>query len=203
MNAVPRMAITIRVSPRCPAAAAMTAVDTTVPVMIPSPLIIPSGSRSRSTCGAAWPRSCLAIWRQVNPSLGPPSRCTSCSFGRERVPSHILGSEKIVNNRCGSLGAVGFHRQIIELPVEFVCDRCSDDIRVACGVVHASAGSIAVKSVRHVEGLLEMVSEREVQERLLVGHEFHRGGEPALHDGHVTGRKVPVEVGYEAAHLQP
>lgn|SRR5215212_7151530 len=38
-----------RVSSRYPAAAAMTSADTTVPVMTPSSLIIPSGSRSAST----------------------------------------------------------------------------------------------------------------------------------------------------------
>src|SRR5215207_6056828 len=66
MNAVARIAITSRVSSRCPTDAAITAADTTVPVMTPSPLIIPSGSRSGFTSGAVRRLSFVLMWLPVS-----------------------------------------------------------------------------------------------------------------------------------------
>jgi hypothetical protein len=45
-----------------------------------------------------------------------------------------------------------------------------------------------------MEVLLEVVLEREVDERPLVGRQLHRGGESALHDRKVAGRQVLVEI---------
>ena len=45
-----------------------------------------------------------------------------------------------------------------------------------------------------MEVLLEVVLEREVEERPAVGGQLHRGRQAALHDGEVAGGQVPVEV---------
>ena len=51
--------------------------------------------------------------------------------------------------------------------------------------------------------LLEVVAQREVQERPARGGELHRGRQPALHDRQVAGREVPVQVGDEGTDLHP
>ena len=45
-----------------------------------------------------------------------------------------------------------------------------------------------------VEVLLEVVAEREVDERPAVRGQLHRGGQPALDDGQVAGGEMAVEV---------
>ena len=51
--------------------------------------------------------------------------------------------------------------------------------------------------------LLEVVAQREVQERPARGRELHRRGQPALDDRQVAGRQVPVQVGDEGTDLHP
>jgi hypothetical protein len=53
--------------------------------------------------------------------------------------------------------------------------------------------------VADVAVLLEMVAQREVQERSAARSQLHRRGKSALDDGQVAGRKVPVEVRNEGA----
>ena len=54
-----------------------------------------------------------------------------------------------------------------------------------------------------VEVLLEVVAQREDQERALVGGQLHRGGQAALDDGEVAGGEVLVEVVHVGADLEP
>ena len=63
------------------------------------------------------------------------------------------------------------------------------------------AGAIAVEPVGHVEVLLEMVPEREIEERRSRRRQLHAGGEAALHERQIAGGEMPVEVGHEGAHL--
>src|SRR4029077_16368638 len=60
-------------------------------------------------------------------------------------------------------------------------------------VVHAWAGAIAGQPVPDVEVLLEVVSEREVQERALGGGQLHGGGQAALDYGEVAGAQMLIE----------
>src|SRR2546430_6192493 len=55
----------------------------------------------------------------------------------------------------------------------------------------------------HVHVLLEVVPQREVEERPTAGGQLHRRGETALHDREITSRKVPVEVVHVGNHLEP
>jgi hypothetical protein len=65
-----------------------------------------------------------------------------------------------------------------------------------------AAGAIAVQAVPDVEVLLEVMPQREVEERPLRCGQLHRRRQPALHDGQVAHRQVPVEAIDVAAHLQ-
>src|ERR1700761_2387922 len=52
--------------------------------------------------------------------------------------------------------------------------------------------------VVHVELLLEVVAEWEVEKRAPVGGEFHRGGQTALDHRQVAGRQVAFQIGHVA-----
>ena len=60
--------------------------------------------------------------------------------------------------------------------------------------IHPSAGAIAVEAVGDVHVLLEVVAQREVEERPLAGGQLHRGGQAALDHREVARREVAVEV---------
>ncbi len=62
---------------------------------------------------------------------------------------------------------------------------------------------MAVEPVAHVEVLLEVVAEREVQERPPAGGQLHRGGQAALDDGEVAGGQVAVELVDVGPDFQP
>ena len=68
-------------------------------------------------------------------------------------------------------------------------------------VRHAPAGAVAVEAVPHVEVLLEVVAQREVEERPPGGRELHRRRQAALDDGEVAGGEVPVQVRHERPDL--
>ena len=54
-----------------------------------------------------------------------------------------------------------------------------------------------------MEVLLEVVAQREVEERPPVGGQLHRRGQPALDHREVAGGELPVEVGHVRADLEP
>ena len=56
------------------------------------------------------------------------------------------------------------------------------------------AGAVTLEPVPHVEVLLEVVPEREEEERASVRGQLHRRREPALDDGEVAGGQVPIQV---------
>ena len=70
------------------------------------------------------------------------------------------------------------------------------------GEVHAHAGPVLVEPVAHVEVLLEVVGEREVQERSLGRGELHRRRQPTLHDRQVAHGEVAVEAVDVAVDLE-
>ena len=65
------------------------------------------------------------------------------------------------------------------------------DIRPPCAV--------ALEAVMHVEVLLKVMGQREVDERTLVRRQLHRGGQPSLNHRQITSGKVAVEVVHVAA----
>ena len=69
--------------------------------------------------------------------------------------------------------------------------------------VHAAAGAVALEPVADVEVLLEVVAQREVEERPLLRGQLHRGRQAALHDRQVAGGQVPVEVVDVGHDLEP
>ena len=70
-------------------------------------------------------------------------------------------------------------------------------------VVDQPPGAVPVEPVPYVELLLEVVPQRDVEERPPVRGQLHRRGEPALHDGEVAHRQVPPQVVHVRAHLEP
>ena len=69
--------------------------------------------------------------------------------------------------------------------------------------VHAASGAVALESVADVEVLLEVVAEREVEERASVRRQLHRRRQAALDDGEIAGGEVPVELVHVGADLEP
>ena len=67
--------------------------------------------------------------------------------------------------------------------------------------VHVPAGAVAVEAVPHVAVLLEVVAQREVEERPPGGGELHRRREAALDDREVAGGEVAVQVRHERPDL--
>ena len=54
--------------------------------------------------------------------------------------------------------------------------------------------SVSIEAVPHMDLLLEVMPEGEVEERALAGHEFHGRRQPALNNRRVAGRQVQGEV---------
>src|SRR2546425_13242973 len=71
---------------------------------------------------------------------------------------------------------------IVDLAAELLADRSRDLVRTVVLEVHAAARAIALEPVAHVEVLLEVVPQREVEERPAVRSELHRRRQPALDD---------------------
>ena len=76
-------------------------------------------------------------------------------------------------------------------------------IGVGLGVVHPPAGPVLRQPVRHVHLLLDVVGEREVQERPTGRHQLHRRAQTALDDGEVARGELPVQVRHVAPDLHP
>ena len=60
--------------------------------------------------------------------------------------------------------------------------RSSTEMTMVLATPTPPAGTVAGQPVGYVEGLLEMMAEREVEERPAAGHEFHGRRQPALDD---------------------
>ena len=93
------------------------------------------------------------------------------------VPAVLTGfllEEAGEQRRCPG-GAVGGDRTVVDPAANFSGDRCGDVGWLGGLVVHAPACLVAVEPVADVEVLLEVVAEREVQERPLTRGQFHRG----------------------------
>src|ERR1700735_855006 len=87
-----------------------------------------------------------------------PGRGTTSGPGRRLL-------EEVGEQGCGAGGAVGGDRAVVDLAADLGGDRGGDAGRFGGVVVHAASGAVAVQPVAYVEVLLEVVAEREVQER--------------------------------------
>ena len=59
-----------------------------------------------------------------------------------------------------------------------------------------------VEPVADVEVLLEVVAERDVEERPPCGGQLHASRQASLHDGQIAGGEVSIRLVDEAVHLQ-
>ena len=73
-------------------------------------------------------------------------------------------------------------------------NRLGDRVRLRRVDVQAAVRAVAGQAVADVEVLLEVIPEREVEERRLCRDELHPRREPALDDRHVADRQVPVQL---------
>jgi hypothetical protein len=62
---------------------------------------------------------------------------------------------------------------------------------------------VPVQTVLDGTLLLEVLPEREVQERASVRDELHGRGEPALYDRRIAGGEMQVQVRHVSAHVDP
>src|SRR4029077_3829033 len=118
--------------------------------------------------------------------------------GRGRLLSEQRGDEP-----RGPVGAVERHLRGVDRLAEVLEHRGAQGLRARAVVVEADAGAETIEAPRHVELLLEVVAEREVEERGAERGQLHGGGEPALDDREIGGRVVLEEVRHELAHLDP
>ena len=73
-------------------------------------------------------------------------------------------------------------------------DGRGDRLRRRSAEVHRATGSIAIESMADMEVLLEVMPQREIDERPPVRGQLHRGRQPALDQRNVTDREMPVEL---------
>src|SRR5690606_10713017 len=89
-----------------------------------------------------------------------------------------------------------FHRSVrrrrLDKPLQTLCQL----LRLSLRERHAGPGrdAVALEPMRHVPVLLEVVRQREVEERYAGGDEFHRRRQAPLHQGGVGRRQHAVQV---------
>src|SRR3972149_320812 len=91
-------------------------------------------------------------------------------------------------------GSVGPHRAVVDRASDLLGDRGGDLLRAIGAEVHRPPRAVAVEAVADVEVLLEVVTEREVEEGPAVCGQLHGRCEPALDDREVAGGEMAVEL---------
>lgn len=94
----------------------------------------------------------------------------------------------------GSTGAVGLDIAVFDLAADLLGDRRRDPLWRGSRRSPCDDRPVAFEPMADVEALLEVVAQREVEERPLLRGQLHRRRETALDDCQVTGRQVTVEV---------
>src|SRR5689334_3720159 len=94
-----------------------------------------------------------------------------------RRPSNVL--EQLGDERGRALGAAGLDRPVIHLAPDLLGDRGGDLRGPGLLELHSPAAAVAPEPVMHVELLLEVVAEREVEERPAACDQLHSGRETA------------------------
>src|SRR5439155_19324084 len=84
------------------------------------------------------------------------------------------GSQHLRDPGRRARGAIGFDIAVVDVAADLGCDRSGDLGRTVGLEVHPPSGVVALEAVADVEVLLEVVAQREVQKRPLVGRQLHR-----------------------------
>src|SRR5678815_2459722 len=137
--------------------------------------------------------------RCLRPSRFTSFVCSAMVFPPAPVVPAL--SEQVRDHAGGAFGAPGGHLPDLGALAQVVEDRRSQLLRAGHVVVHADAGAQAVEPAGHVEVLLEMIAQREVEERRLEGRQLHRGGEATLHDGEMGGGVMAEQMRHVRAHV--
>src|SRR5579872_4356281 len=110
--------------------------------------------------------------------------------------------EHLGDQPCGPLGPVGLYRPVARFAGELACDRFGDRLRGRVGVFHAATGAVALETVPHVEVLLEVVPQRNIDEGTPCCGQLHRRREATLHKRDVARAKMTVQLRNVRAHVQ-
>ena len=92
-------------------------------------------------------------------------------------------------------------RPVVDRAVDLLGDRRGDHLRAGTRRSPCSARAVALEPVPDVAVLLEVVAQREVQERPAGRGQLHRRRQAALDDRQVARREVPVQIRDEGPHL--
>src|SRR4249920_1794705 len=96
--------------------------------------------------------------------------------------SMALGLQHFCDAGCDAADRPVVDRWVGDGLADLFGDGRRDALGGTAEVIHAPAGTVAGQPVGYVEGLLEMMAEREVEEGPVAGHEFHGRRQPALDD---------------------
>src|SRR5258708_134426 len=137
---------------------------------------------------------------------GLTSRC--CSLLSSPVEVCWLGhllilSDEVGDPGCRTCSAILFNIPVRDLLANLLSDRGGDNVGRCLCKVHTAPSLVAVKAVSHVEVLLEMVAQREVQKRALVRRQLHRRRQPTLHHRQIPDGEVTVQLLDIATHFDP
>ena len=121
----------------------------------------------------------------------------SDSFGSAFAKAQLAASNGLPASGCILITVTDSDKPAVTA----IARRFRDSFRRRVLPVEPVARSVAVQSVAHVVALLEVVGERQRQERAAGDDEFHRGGETLLHHGNIAGGQVAPELVHVAEHL--
>src|SRR5215469_7409127 len=107
-------------------------------------------------------------------SIDRPTGCYGVGPGSGETPR--LPLDEFGDELGGAGRAVGLNVAVADGLADQFSNVGRDEAGVGGGVVHVLAGAVAVEPVADVEVLLEVVPEREVEERALSGGQLHGGG---------------------------
>src|SRR6267378_5974895 len=128
-----------------------------------------------------------------------PSRLTSLS--RSDMGSSSSG-EQLGHEARRARGAVGRNVAVVHGFAQVIQHRGRQVLWSRAVVIHPHAGAEALEAARHEELLLEVIPEREVEERRAERGQLHRCREAALHDRQIGGGVMPEEIRHEGPHLE-
>src|SRR4051812_19891069 len=112
-------------------------------------------------------------------------------------------SDELRDHRRRPRGAVRLDVAVVDrAAAELLRQRRGYLRRAVDGEVHAAPRAVALEPVPDMEVLLEVVAQREVEERPLGRGQLHRRRQTALHHGDVARGEVAVEVVHVRAHLE-
>ena len=112
---------------------------------------------------------------------------------------HQTSSPSIAAARSAPPDSTG--REATSLPTCLTIASASQSGSLTSSYPRAPAGAVALEAVVYVDVLLEVVAQRNVEERHAGRGELHRRGQPALDDGDIGRGHAQVEVGHEAAQV--